>query len=130
MTAPATIEEIVETFNALDFNEIVRHNWGTCGKDCQASWSVNDETYINGVMLTIDFDYMMGYLVQAVDRTDSTCRYIAILQRHGRKPDGSIDYDYEWAPDTHGFFDKEFDRVQICQWAVEAIYRMVGYPGA
>lgn len=123
---PATIEETVNTFNALNYDEITLHNW--CGCDSGGKWNVNDETYINGVMLTLDFDYMMGYLIQAVDRTSSRCRYITVLQRHGSGPDGSIDHTFEWAPDTHEFFDKEFDRVQICQWAVASIYRMRSEP--
>lgn len=128
MPEPATVEEIVATFNALDYDEITSHNWGTCGRDCTASWDVNPETYVNGVLMTLDFDFEMGYLIQAVDRTTSRCRYVAILQRHGRRKDGSIDHTFEWAPDTHEFFDKEFDRVQICQWGVASIYRMLGYP--
>lgn len=129
MTEPATTEEIVAIFNALDSNEILRHNWGTCGRECPAEWDIKG-SYINGVMMTLDFDFMMGYLIQAVDRDDSRCRYIAVLQRHGRGPDGSIDHTYEVAPDEHLFFDKEFDRVQIVQWGVASIYRMLGYPGA
>jgi hypothetical protein len=125
---PATVEEIVGTFNCLDDVEILQHNWRTCGRDCFYNWDVNDETYINGVLMTLDFDYMMGYFIQAVDRTTSECRYIAVLQRHGRSKDGSIDHIYEVAPDGHTFFARDFDEVRICQWAVASIYRMRSEP--
>lgn len=124
MTSPATPEEIVATFNALDYREITAHNWGTCGFNCAANWSVNDDTYINGVLMTLDFDYIMCYFIQVVDRTSSDCRYIAILQRHGRAEDGSIEHEFEVAPDGHTFFARDFDETRICQWGVAAIYRM------
>lgn len=126
MTEPATTEEIVATFNALNYDEITLHNW--CGCDSGGKWNVNDETYINGVLMTLDFDYIMGYFIQAVDRKSSDCRYIAILQRHGRAPDGSIDHIYEEAPEGHKFFARGFSEVRICQWAVAAIYRMKSEP--
>lgn len=128
MTEPATPEEIVATFNALSFREIVCHNWGTCGRDCAASWDANDETYINGVMLTLDFDFEMGYLLHTVDRTTSLCRYITVHQRHGPRPDGSIDHEFEVLPFENEFFDRSADYVVICQEAVASIYRMHHQP--
>ena len=125
---PATPEEIVAAFNVLPYQEITKHNWGTCSRNCGFTWGVNDETYINGVLMTLDFDYIMGYFIQAVDRTSSDCRYIAILQRHGRAPDGSIDHVFEEAPEGHTFFAKNFNEVRICQWGVAAIYRMRSLP--
>lgn len=126
-TNVATVPEIVAAFEALDGDEILRHNWGTCGSDCSASWDVTDETYINGVIMTLDFDYMMGYLVEAVDRTSGQCTYIAIVQYHGRKADGTFDHDFISWPGTHTFFGKDdgFDRVEVCQWAVSVIHGMI-----
>lgn len=126
----ATDEQVVATFDALDYHEILDHNWGTCGRDCTANWNVNDETYINGVMMTLDFDYMMGYLIQAVDRTSSNCRYITRLQRHGRRQDGTFDGEWERAPiPEHEFFSKCVRQVDICQWAAVSIYRMLDRSG-
>lgn len=120
----ATEEQIVETFDALEYREITAHNWGTCGRDCAANWNVTDETYINGVMMTLDFDYIMGYLIQAVDRTSERCRYIAILHRHGRRKDGTYDNSWDLCPIENEFFDLE-DRVIIYQWAVASIHEML-----
>lgn len=129
MTGPrATVEEIVDTFDALDFQEITVHNWRTCGRDCTANWDPNDETYICGVVMILDFDFKMGYLIQTVDRSSSLCRYIAVLHRHGRNPDGTFDRSVEVHPFEHKFFDRDFDDTEICKWAVDAIYRMRALP--
>ena len=121
-TNVATIPEIVAAFNALHGVQILQENW--CGA---ADWHVTDETYINGVILTLDFDYMMGFLVEAVDRTSSQCTYIAITQYHGRGADGSIDHDFLAWEGVHTFFGKDdgFDQAKVCQWAVSTIYSMV-----
>ena len=121
------VAEIVACFDALIHTEILWHNWGTCGRDCTADWNVTDETYINGVMMTLDFDFIMGYLVQAVDRTSGQCTYVAIVQYHGRRDDGTFEHDFVSWPGTHTFFDKEdgFDQADVCRWAVGAIYSML-----
>jgi hypothetical protein len=124
-TNVATVPEIVACFEALDWREITSHNWGTCGRECDANWNVTDETYINGVMMTLDFDYIMGYLIQAVDRKTGQCTYVAIVMYHGRKPDGTYEHDYISWPGTHKFFDRDLDQVELCQWAVSVIYGMI-----
>jgi hypothetical protein len=124
----ATTAEIVQCFDALDAQEILSHNWGTClTRECQAKWHVTDETYINGVMMTLDFDYYMGYLVQAVDRTSSQCTYVAVVQFHGRREDGTFDHDFISWPGTHTFFGQEdgYDPVTVTQWAVSVIHGMI-----
>lgn len=125
MSAPATIAEIATTFNALSYREITNHNWGTCGWECPAVWAVNGETYINGVLLTIDLDYIMGYLLETVDRTIDRVRYATIVRYHGRRPDGTIDHTIEEFDGSHTFFDRTFDRTVPAKWAVDTIYRMV-----
>ena len=120
MSYAATVPEIVACFDALDSSEILNHNWGTCGRDCPASWDVNDETYINGVILTLDFDYIMGYLVEAVNRTSRTYTYVAIVHYHGRRPDGTFDHDFaSWDGNTN------VEQEVVAQWAVSVIYGMV-----
>lgn len=123
----ATVPEIVATFDALEHNEMWGHNWGTCGRDCEAEWDVTDETYINGVMMTLDFDYMMGYLIEAVDRGTGQCTYVAIVQYHGRKSDGTFEHDFAAWEGTHTFFGKEegFSHASVCKWAVDVIYGMI-----
>lgn len=120
----ATHAEIVECFEALSSREITDHNWGTCIRPCQDQWKVTKETYINGIMMTLDFDYRMGYLIQAVDRTSRQCTYIAIVLYHGRRTDGTFEKDWMVWPGTHTFFGREegFDEADICRWAVGVIY--------
>ena len=120
----ATEEQIVSCFNAQSNTEILWHNWGTCGWDCDANWNVTDETYINGVVMTLDFDFMMGYLIQVVDRSTSRVRYLTVLQRHGRRADGTFDCDWEACPIEHTFYEVH-DSVIIGQWAVSSIYKML-----
>ncbi len=78
-------------------------------------------------MLTLDFDYMMGYLIEAVDRTSGQCTYIALVQYHGRAADGTFEHDFISWPGSHTFFGKDdgFDRVTVCQWAVSVIHGMI-----
>lgn len=124
----ATAAEIVQCFDALDGREIIDHNWGTCPtRECQAKWHVTDETYINGVRMILDFDYYMGYLLEAVDRTSSQCTYVAVVQFHGRREDGTFDHDFMTWPGTHTFFgqDDGYDPVAVGQWAVSVIHGMI-----
>jgi hypothetical protein len=127
-TGVATATDIADCFETLDWQEIVGHNWGTCPtRGCQAKWHVTEETYINGVMLTVDLDYHMGYLLEAVDRTSGQCTYVAVVHYHGRRDDGTYERDFMTWPGTHTFFgqDDGYDRVAVSQWALGAIYGMV-----
>lgn len=121
----ATTTEIVECFEALDHHEMTAHNWGTCFGDCRQRWCPTDETYINGVMMTLDFDYMMGYLIQAVDRTSSQCTFIAIVLYHGRRRDGTFEKDWMVWPGTHTFYEAPEHQVEITHWGVSVIHGMV-----
>ena len=123
MSEPATIAEIVETFNRLEYREITDHNWGTCGWDCRAVWAVNGETFINGVVMTIDLDLIMGYLLEVVDRSDRTHRYPTVVRYPGRKPDGTIEHTYDEGPSGPWQSFETIDRT--VQWAVASIYRQV-----
>jgi hypothetical protein len=121
-TGVATVPEIVAVFDDLKSTEILRDNWMGAER-----WQVTDETYINGVMLAMDFDYMMGYLIEAVDRTSGQCTYVAIVQYHGRKADGTFQHDFMSWPGTHTFFGKDdgFDRAEVCKWGVDAIHGFI-----
>lgn len=123
MSEPATIPEIVETFNRLEPREILDHNWGTCGWDCPAVWAVNGETYINGVLMTIDLDYIVGYLLEVVDRTTRNHRYPTVVRYHGRFPDDTIEHTYDEGPSGPW---QSFEYIEdTVRWAVSSIYRQV-----
>jgi hypothetical protein len=91
---PATTVEIVYTFMTLEHREITDWNWRTAPRDKQDRWNVNDETYINGVVLTVDGDFWMGYLIECVDRTSGVIAFLAINLYHGRRADGWFDHDF------------------------------------
>ena len=102
-------------------------NWCTNGPGDPDLYSVNDETYINGVMVEVDSDYYMGYVIEVVDRTLGTVTFIAIATYHGRRPDGTLAYDFMVYPHQCGtFFERTdaADRAAVGQWGVASIYGM------
>jgi hypothetical protein len=126
-TTPAKTIDILYAFLAIPYRHICDHNWGTAPDEYRDEWEVNDETYINGVLLTIDGDYWMGYLIEAVDRTTGVVTFMAINTYHGHRPDGSIDHDFmTYEPKCGTFFDRtdEADPVIVGAWAVSRIYGM------
>lgn len=126
-TNVATTQEIVDCFDRLELKDIVAHNWRTAPLDRQGRWDVTEETYLNGVPLILDFDYRMGFLVEAVDRTSGQCTYVAIVHYHGRRHDGTWERDYCTWPGTHQFFghDDGYSPVTVAKWAVDVIHDMV-----
>lgn len=129
---PATSTGIVYQFMSIDHNHLFAHNWGTCGKECRdrdglTPWDVNAETYINGVVLTVDHDYWMGYLIECVDRTTSVVTYLAINLYHGRRSDGYYDHDFvTYSEDCGTFFNRTeaADPIAVQTWAIIQIDRM------
>ena len=127
MSAPATTLEIVYAFLDIPFEHLHNFNWGTAPTEYRDEWEVNDETYINGVVLSVDGDYWMGYLIEVVDRTTGVVTFMAINAYHRPRPDGSQDHDFmTYEPNCGTFFDRteEADRVIVSQWAVSRIFGM------
>ena len=125
---PATREEIVLTFLDIPDRRLAGHNWGCSPREFEAEWHCNEETYINGVMVTVDFDFIMGYLIEAVDRTLGTLSYHAIVVFHGQRPDGSWDHEsVMYDPVCGTFFERteEADRCRVSLWGVSVIHGMV-----
>jgi hypothetical protein len=124
----ATVDEIVHRFNRIPDNVRTRSNWMTGLPEDTLLWQVNDETYINGILLTVDLDYYMGYLIEVVDRTSGAVSFIAINEYHGHHPDGTIDHDSSvYKPNCGTFFARtEAASYQVvCTWAIEEIFGMV-----
>lgn len=126
----ATSAEIVAHFEAMENWRSI--NWGTALDN--SVWSVTDETYINGVMMELDFDFRMGYLLQAVDRTSKMCTYVAVVFYHGRREDGTFEKDwmtYEGPPHRFGGRhkdfggDEDFDELAVYHWGVDAIHAAI-----
>jgi hypothetical protein len=126
---PATSTEVIYTFMAIPHRHLIAHNWGTAMKrEDAALWNIPEtDTYINGVILTVDGDYWMGYLLEAVDRTSGCLTFIAVNLYHGRRGDGWFDHDYMTYDKQVGvFFDRtdDADYSVVGQWAVSRIYGM------
>jgi hypothetical protein len=126
---PASREAIVHTFLDIPHPERTEGNWG-CGKaENRHLWECNGgETYINGIILTVDMDYYMGYLIEVVDRTTSVISFHAITTYHGGNLHGLESHDSTmYQPACGTFFERteEADRVAVTHWAVEVIYGMV-----
>lgn len=111
---PATREQIVHRFLSIPVSELHSCNW-------MEAWNVNDETYINGVLLFVDFDYIMGYLIECVDRTEATLSYHAIVTFHGPAPDGSwLHESVIYEPECGTFFARTeaADRYTVSTWGL------------
>jgi hypothetical protein len=126
---PATREEVVQCFLHIPYDHLTSYNWGTSPPgEAREEWECNDETYINGVVMTIDGDYMMGYLIECVDRESGIVTFHAIATFHGRNPvTGKQDHDsHLYEPDCGTFFNRTeaADRAKVCCWAVGQIIDM------
>lgn len=111
-------EEIVRHFLSLDYNEWTTHNWGL--HPDRTYWNVTLDTYINGIPLMVDLDYMMGYLLEIVERDTSAVSYLVIV----KTPKGHDSAWYE--KDAGTFFDRDIDVDEVSIWAVEQIYGLLG----
>lgn len=126
MTAVATTDEIVHHF-MLNVHNIEKYNWGTEPASMKGMWNVGDGTYINGVSLTIDGDFWMGYLLEVVDREFSIIRFLAVNLYHGQRDDGTFQHAVTAYPHMCGtFFNRtpKASRIETGQWAVATIHGM------
>ena len=115
MASPATDKEIVMAFMDLDQHHFIE------------GIEVNEETYINYVPVVVDGDYRVGYLLECVDRTLGTVRYLVVVFHHGRKKDGTFDYNVTPYPTGCGTFfhrSSAADPIVVAKWAVAVIYNL------
>ena len=110
----ATREQIVGHFLRLPD---LSGNWGT-SIDGNDKWNVDEDTYINGIVLTVDGDYDMGYLVEVVERgVPSAVSYVCIVTFPGEE------HDSQWYPKDAGtFFDRTIPQDEIAVWGVRSVY--------
>lgn len=115
MTASAT--DIVAHLGQIPLSERVNCNWGL--HEDSTFWEVDDDTYINGIVMTIDFDYDISSLLEIVEKSSGVVSYLVVVEF----PGFSRDWDAEWYPNPVGtFFDRTVDRFEVCAWAVEKIH--------
>lgn len=91
-------------------------------------WDVDEDTYINNVMLTLDRDYEMGYLLEIVERSSSAVSYLVVVTFPGLTA-GLWDHqthDSEWYPgDVGTFFDRRVSSLDAQLWAVSKIHGLL-----
>jgi len=56
-------------------------NWGTSMDN--SKWDIDGDTYINGILLTVDKDFYCGYLLEIVERDSSVVSYLVVTPFHG-----------------------------------------------
>lgn len=125
----ATREGIVHHFLDMCVHGTVSGNWGTCechGTYCK--WNVDADTYINGIIVTVDGDYLMGYVLEVVERESAVVSYVTIVTFFGPKVDSdgdliSWDHDSQWHPKDCGtFFDRNVHSDEAGMWGVSTVY--------
>jgi len=89
-------------------------------------WDVDGDTYINSIPLTLDRDYLMGYLLEVVEKSTSALSYLAVVAFYGPDENGYTEYDAEWWPENAGtFFDRNVDLHTVSQWAVTKMFGLI-----
>lgn len=146
----ATREQIVRHFlNTLwkrKWTEMATFNWGLHDRanhgiwaaeyddefgspigDRLGYWDVDDDTYINGIPLIIDYDYMGGYLLEIFERDSEAVSYVVISINHGFHPEtGEIDHDSNWLDGDAGRIgDRKIDTRDVVTWAAGSIHDLV-----
>ena len=103
--------------NHPDYDPVLDPEW------CADPWNVSEDTYINGLMLTIDMDYYMGYLIEVVERESGVVSYMAIATYHGGTPPK---HDWTWWPGDAGtFFERNIISDEVSHWGVTNILGMI-----
>jgi hypothetical protein len=102
-------------------------NWGTSYDT--SHWNVDADTYINGIMVTVDCDYHMGYVIEIVDRGEpGYVNWLAIAVYHGRNMD-DLSWDHDWAHypcAAQPFFDRTVGHQDVAEWGVRFVYSAIG----
>lgn len=67
-------EQAVARFLQLENH---KGNWQT-SKD-NSKWNINNDAYINGIILTLDLDLQIGYLIEIVEHESSQVTYGIVM---------------------------------------------------
>jgi len=114
---PASAEEIIEVlWQRLRDGTAHSANWGTALDN--SIWHVGTYTYINGIMLHVDFDFEGMWLMEVCfrdpeHRGDPTpVRWLAVATIHG-------DTRHAWYPTItpQYFFDRTVKAWDVIEWA-------------
>lgn len=121
----ATEHEIVQTFLRIPYENLRAHNWRTAGdRKAQAMWDVTDGTYINGVVLTIDQDFSMGYLIEVIDVETGDATYAVVVTFSESDKDGSQRFEYFFMPGPL-LGGMSIGQEDAASWAVRVIFGLM-----
>ena len=116
----ATALQIADHFLAMDDHS---GNWGTSRDN--SKWNVDSNCYINGVMLTVDLDYEMGYLLEIVERSSSVVSYVALITYPNFFGEPKCTRDCAMMEEDAGtFFERNFHITEIQTWGLQKIQYM------
>ncbi len=89
-------------------------------------WDVDGDTYINNVILTLDQDYLMGYMLEIVEGSTSVVSYLVVVTFYGPDDNGNVEHDAEWWPkDVGTFFDRKVDLHTVSLWATTKMFGLI-----
>ena len=128
MTETATREQIVGWFLELDDKwELMRVNWNHENQFTQVGmWNVTDLTRVNGIVLCVDNDEYMGWMLELVEQETDVISYVAIATYYDRCQEcDHHPHDSMWYPDYVGILEEpEVEQSAAAMWAVGVIYGM------
>ena len=101
----------------LEMDALVRLKCNWCTAQDNSIWNVTDDTYINGCMLTLDRDYMMGWLLEIVEHESGVVNYLVMVST----PYGRDVFWYD-LKQVGTFFDRTVDQAEVTAWALSKMY--------
>lgn len=117
MTASAT--DIAAHLAEIPMQDRFNYNWGC--SPIPKFWDIDEDTYINGIIMTIDFDLDFGSLLEIVERKSGVVSYLVMLEFSNIE--GEPHWDTEWYPNPVGtFFDRNVSQLEVSRWALDKIH--------
>lgn len=106
-------EEIVNAYWAIPVADRITTNWG-CTEE--RWWWLNEHTYINGVMLHVDFDIEGLLVFEICEQADDGETWVTWLAHHY----GFGQSRSKWHPvERQRFFDRFVDSFEVMRWALD-----------
>lgn len=128
-------EDVVIHFLSMlkrdDIGTLIANNWGCAATSFERGlWMVSDGAYINGLVLVLDQDYEMGYVLQVcglrpAEANKLSVDYVSIVMFHGFHPDGSAVYDFDILDDGPDRYDGRRSYSKIIGWCTQRLVEMM-----
>ena len=110
---PATAEQIIAHFYSMDWVKRISCNWGT-DSERPSIWEVpNTTSYINGVMVTMDFDFDMAFLLEVCDRDGKPTWVRHLMFYSARLISMPVDKSQWCSHERYPFFESTITDLQL-----------------